>query len=282
MKKKAWGGKKRSFKRSKKTSKRRRMNWSNKDTFSVQLRSTGTIVPTQGIVAANYFYTTIPLMGTTIDIGVTQNAEFKLYKNMYDQVRINSVHIKVTPKANVLSQSEATNDAALNLKGDGIVHTVIDRDNLPSTQVSRLIRYPSYKAYSVMKTFTRDYAITWGRDEWLDTEDLYADMNYLRRMGALGGIYLYAENLLENGGELLNEPWGQIEVTYGVVFRGKVQSSLAVNEAGDVTVGKPGTTETPPTPLINLMGTINDSRIVDVVDGGEKGVEGGGDPAEES
>ena len=252
----------------------KRKRKSNSDTFTLVCKTQANIVPAQGVLVANSFFTTVPLMDPVLSIGVTQNAEFNLYKNMYDQVRINSVMIKITPKANVLDQAVQQNDL-YNSSGDGMVHSVIDRDGSPPQSKNVFQRYPSYKKYSVFKPFTRKYNVKWPTGVWLDTQNIYEDTTLLKRLGCTGGIYLYAENILEDVGELLNEPFADIQIWYGVVFRGKVQGSLVYDvETGGVTVLSadalpPGTM----TPLSNIRGsTIYDSIAEQLEAGTEPGI----------
>ena len=113
----------------------------NKDTYFMKAQLTCTIAPTQGVTVANYISWFPQLLNATSDIGVTQNSEFMFWAKVYDQVRVNSVHIRVVPKANVLDQANAQNDAAFRVTGDGLIHTCIDRDDKPPSNISALLRY---------------------------------------------------------------------------------------------------------------------------------------------
>jgi len=240
---------------------------SNSDTFAITVKSIAQIVPVQGVSVANYIYTTIPLMSSALNVGVTQNAEFNLYKNMYDQVRINGLTIRVTPKANVF---DAINGNAENMtqSGDGLIHTVIDRDGPSTTNIQVMSRYPSYKKYSVLKPFGRSYSIKWPTGIWLDTSNLYESPDLLKQVGAFGGVYLYAENLLEDVLEVFNEPYGDIHVWYNVVFRGKTQGALSYDaETGGVTVRAVDSLPLlSPTPLLNVRGSIADTLTTQTTD----------------
>lgn len=236
----------------------------NLDTFSLTCKTNATIIPIQGVTVSNYFYTTIPLLNSAIAVGVTQNAEFNLFKNLYDQVRVNSVLVKVTPKANTLSQAEAQYDGNMNLTGDGMVHTVIDRDDAPPANITQLSRYPSYKKFNQKKSFVRKYSVKWPTGVWLDCQNIYENMSLLKQVGALGGIYLYSEDIPEDANELINEPFASIEIWYNVVFRGKTMGSLSFS-GNSVTVTP--STDLPsvaPTPLYNIRGSIEDTKIVDL------------------
>jgi hypothetical protein len=137
----------------------------------------------------------------------------------------------------VLDQYNAQNDTLLTLNGDGLCHHVIDRDGAAPTNIASLQRYPSYRKTSLLKPFSRRYSITYPPGVWLDSQAIYEDTTLLKRLGCFGGIYLYAEDLLEDKSEIFNEPWATITVTYGVVFRGKSSGNLAYNtETGAITI----------------------------------------------
>lgn len=243
----------------------------NMDTFATSMRVQALLVPQQGVTVSNYFYTTANLVNPSSTIGVTQTSEFQLYQQMYDQVRINSVRIKVTPKANMLTQAEAQNDSLLNNSGDGLVHTVIDRDSSGiNPNIAAWKRYPSYRSYSVFKPFSRYYSITYPKGVWLDTDGPTSDTDLLKQLGATGGIFLYAENLLEDVGEILNEPFGTLEVVYSCVFRGRKMTTLTRDsETGAITIKAADIPTISPTPLFGIRGTIDSDTLASqvVVDG---------------
>lgn len=241
----------------------------NMDTFSLTVKTSALMVPVQGVTVSNYVYTTVPLMNSTLYTGVTQNSEFILYRNMYDQVRINSVMVKVTPKANVLDQVYSQ-DNSLTTTGDGLFHTIIDRDAPGATSIQAWSKYPSYRKFNQKKSFSRKYNISWPKGIWLDTANLYDDMSLLKQVGALGGIYLYAENVLEDVGELINQPLADIHIYYNVVYRGKTAGALSYDfETGGISVRPNDTLPLlTPTPFVNVRGSINDT-ILTQIDTGE-------------
>lgn len=233
----------------------------NMDTYFYRGRVIGSIVPMQGVSVSNYTSNFFQLLNATSQWSITQFSEFKLFANIYDQVRINRMTVRIRPKATMLSQVEAQNEDALNVSGDGRVHTCVLRDNSNySANVARFIRQPSYKGYSVLKPFSRSYNVKWPTGVWLDTQNIYSDETLLDRLGCLGGVGVYAENMLEESGELFNEPWAALEITYDCVFRGKTGSALSLGENGEITVAKPDAFENPPESLIvGLNGTFTDT-----------------------
>lgn len=235
----------------------------NMDTFFLRTKVMGTIIPSQGATVANYVAQFWKLLDPTSSVGVTQSSEFGLFKNIYDRVRVNRMTIKITPKANVLDQVNAQNEDVVNVSGDGKMHTVILReDDGYARSVPRLQRQPSYRGYSILKGFTRKYQISYPTGVWLDCQNIYSDETLLRRLGAYGGVGIYAENILEENYELFNEPWAQVEITYDCVFQGKVVSSLTLDkDTGAVTVAKPTFDTGGFSQVVAISGTFSDTRV---------------------
>lgn len=226
----------------------------NQDTFSLITRSRATLVPSQGALVSNYIYIFGKLIDNDAAIGVLKNAEYRVFQNLYDQVRINKVVLKVKPRANMLSLDQAQNDA-FNNSGDNIIHTCIDRNSNPTQNVDVFQRYSSYKKYSVLKPFTRAYSITYPTGVWLDCRSELVDLTLLQRLGAFGGVFAYAENIIEDNLELFNEPWASVEWEYHCVFRGKSIPTVTFGAGGVMTITPP---EELPAPvgstLINVRG----------------------------
>lgn len=236
----------------------------NMDTYFLRCRTVANVTPVQGVAVHNYVYQVFnmdPINGQIYETSYLKNAEFKLWSLQYDKFRVNSVTVVVTPKANVLDLANAQNDTAYKLTGDGCVHTVIDRDGKAPSSIAQLARYPSYRKYSVTKKFSRTYAIKYPTGIWLDC-DAPALFSMSKELGLTGSITMYAEDLLEDSGEVYNEPWAQIEVFYNIVFQGKTSNSLsAVYTEGEITgvcINKnDATLNLPETPFRNVRGTIN-------------------------
>ena len=209
----------------------------NKDTFFLNAQMMATLTPQQGFKVANYLSWFPQLLNATSSYGVANNSEFQFWCRIYDQVRVNSMTIKVVPKANVLDQAVAQDDAGFRVTGDGLVHHVIDRDDVPPQNITALQRYSSYKKVSVLKTWSRTYSIKYPTEVWLDTGNIFEDETLLKRLGANGGIYVYAENMLEDIGEFINEPYASVYITYKCVFRGKtMEQAITFNEDGTLTL----------------------------------------------
>lgn len=242
----------------------------NMDTFFLKTKNVITLTPTQGVAVSNYVYNAFTLdpTGTGTAQYIT-NAEFQLYRGQYDKFRVNSMKIIVSPKANVLDQINAQADNLYNTVGDGMVHHVIDRDSIAPSNIARLSRYPSYRKNKVDAKWSRTYSVRYPTGVWLDC-DAPANFSMAKELGLSGGITLYAESVLEDNGELFNEPWAQVEIQYNIVFQGKVQGNLTgvYDPSGNLVGVQLGFTSNDTnlaqSPLFNLRGSLGaDQRLVD-------------------
>lgn len=237
----------------------------NMDTFFLQPKTLLLATPTQGVTVANYLSLWAPLLGSngSGDINsIWNNAEFNLYRTMYDKVRINSVTMTVTPKANVLDMVNAQNEGLLNVNGDGCYHSVIDRDDHPPQNINRLSRYSSYKRKSLLKPITRRYAIRYPQGVWLDCQNIYGDTSFLQRLGLFGGILVYAENILEENLELFNEPYADVQLSWNCVFQGKNSANISFDpDTLDVCVSPTKESQIVPDSVLLPIGTITAKRF---------------------
>jgi len=257
----------------------------NMDTFYCAAKTVQNVTPQQGVSVANYIYGGFSLMGGLL----FQNAEFNFYRLQFDKFRVNSISVKWIPKANVMDQTVAQNDQ-FNTSGDGKVHTVIDRDSIAPSSIAALSRYPSYRASSIMKQWSRRYNVTYPTGVWMDCQNPALNTQVQETLGLNGTVTFYAENFLEDNYEVWNEPVAAFEVTWGIVFQGKTSGSLgfAVDENGEVTsvtiTPVSATTQLEPSRLTNVRGSIKDTRTLNevveaVIDdqGNETGVTLGGE-----
>jgi len=239
----------------------------NMDTFFFKSKVEATITPRQALApgVSNYIYNAFTLDPTGPNAAYMTNAEFNLYRGMYDKFRVNSVKVTFIPKANVLGQDQAQNDA-LNNSGDGKIHHCIDRDSVGPSSIARIARYPSYRATSVLKKFSRTYSVKYPMGVWLDC-DAPANFSMAKELGLQGGITIYAENLIEDNSEIFNEPWAGVLVEHNIVFQGKTSGQLTgVYDASENLIGVTlGYTSNDPnqdmTPLTSIRGTLNDKRL---------------------
>lgn len=244
----------------------------NMDTFFFVSKVTAAITPSQGNIItgpANYIYNSFTLDPAGNGSAYTNNSEFQLYRSMYDKFRVNSVKVTFTPKSNVLDQANNNNDTAYNTTGDGLVHHVVDRDSVAPSNIARMTRYPSYRKTSVLKKFSRTYSVKYPMGVWIDC-DSPTQFAVSRELGLQGGVTIYAENILEDSGEVYNEPWASVLVEHRIVFQGKTQGLLKgvydasnnlVGVTSEFTSNDPNLTESP---LLNIRGTLDsDKRLTD-------------------
>lgn len=232
----------------------------NMDTHFLRCKTNLYLQPIQGALAGNYIYAFFPLYttGTQTTYDVRKNPDFIVQSKMYDRFRINRINVKVTPKANVFDQYYAQADGALNLVGTGMIHSAIDRDGSVPVDINAFKKYSSYKQYSLLNKFSRSYSVRWPRGMWLDCDEfISSDTQITRSIGCSGGITLYAEDVVEDLGEGLNEPWANVEVTYDVVFEGKTMRNTSVDASGNIILSPYTNKEDPNTDgtCIKLVGT---------------------------
>lgn len=221
-----------------KVAKKRAAN--NNDTFVLKPKMIYQLTPQQGVglTIANYLYWCQPINNYANLTAFQRNAEFQLYALQYDRFRINGFTLTCTPKANVLDQALAQDDNQFGgLLGDGMIHTCIDRNGNGPNSITKMSRYPSYKKYSLLKPWSRSYRVKWTAGQWLNTNDPNYRGALGDMMGLAGTVSMYAENFPEGYGELINEPWATVTLTYDIVFEGKVQPNLtyATDASGNLT-----------------------------------------------
>lgn len=244
---------------------------SNQDTKFLRIEAGFTLKPTQGATVSNYLAWFPQLVDQTQSnpVACSSNPKFGVYAMMYDRVRVNRMRVTIIPKANVLDQGNAQLDADYNLTGDGLVHTCIDRNSCPPASIKAVQMYPSYKNYSNLKKFTRSYTVTYPKGVWLDCKNGKIDVSdttLLSRLGLLGGIYMYAENFLEDQYEVLNEPWATAKVEWDCVFQGQAMNNISASfdENGNIESIKlePYKTNFPPLAQpMPIYGTYDDKRV---------------------
>lgn len=242
------------------------------DTKFVRVAIDASFIPQQGVTVSNYLYSFLPLFdfNNTTGYGLKNCSEFNLWAAMYDKFRVNTVRWIVTPKANVFDAGNAQNETTYTLTGNGIVHEVVDRDGQAPSDPNALARYGSYRKHSLLKSWRRQYSVKYPPNVWLDCQNPY-DTQMLatfKELGLNGGLTMYAENMVEENGEVFNEPWADVRIEYDVVFQGKVLAGLksTFDENGKVIA----VSIIPPnilpnasfTPVIPLTGVENPKRLV--------------------
>jgi len=224
-------------KSTKKTSKRE----NNMDDHTVVHKVAGSITPLQGLTVSNYVYTywsPAPNYLTPSQSNpLFSSSEFNLYRNLYDQFRVNRVTVRIIPRANVTDSVGliVQNDSAALTQGKGVYYTVEDRDGIAPGYIGSMNKYASVKVTKLTSKLTRTYAPTNSKNLWFDCQDPAGLDQISRSIGMRGGITLYAELLPEVLNTVLNSVWADVEVLYSVTYRGKAMVNLTVNDDGSVT-----------------------------------------------
>jgi len=247
----------------------------NMDTFFLRAKTTGVIVPTTPPAGnpnfQNYvqIYATLDPTNLATTTSYLGNAEFNYNRLQYDQFRINRVRVTCVPKAQFLSlvDTQGAATGTLNLAGDGMIHTCIDRDSQCQSSIGIISRYPSYKKYSLLKRWSRSYQIKYPMGVWLNTQTP-SSFSARDDLGLRGGVTAYCENVLEGQGKTVNTPLYDILYEWDIVFRGKVSNNMTASfdASGNVvamtlTKADEDAPILPPTPLSNIRGTVSDTLL---------------------
>lgn len=218
----------------------------NMDDHRMVMKLSGQIIPQQGGNISNLVYTywspSSVLLTPQQSMPFVLGAEFQLYRNLYDQYRVNSVTLTIIPRA---TQTDSTvlayNSDNKNItQGKGVFYTVEDRDGIAPGNISALKKYASVKQHKITSRVTRTYLVKYGSNNlFFDCQDPSGLQDIARSLGLNGGITVYAESLPELAGIVITAPWADVEVSYNVTFRGKSIVKLTPNVDGSVTVGQP-------------------------------------------
>lgn len=234
----------------------------NLDTHYVKCTTSLSCNPSQGITVSNYYYQSFLLTAQSGQTFYANNADFMLYKQLYDRYRINRIRVKYTPKANVLD-STLVQAANLTMTGDGMFHTAIDRDGSAPSSIAGLTRYSSYKAYSLHKKWMRSFAVKYPSSVWLDCNDPSGSQSRILDIGLGGGVTVYAENVPEIQGQVSMAPIGDFDLEFDIVFQGKISTKLTgiLDQVGNVVgvaiEGSNPVPNFPPSARTNVRGTID-------------------------
>jgi len=245
----------------------------NMDTFFLRAKTTAVVVPTtppagnpniQNYVA---IYATLDPANLASSVSYLGNAEFNYNRLQYDQFRVNRVRVTCVPKAQFLSlvDTQGSANGVLNLAGDGMVHTCIDRDSQCQSSIGIISRYPSYKKFSILKKWSRSYNIKYPNGIWINTQTP-SSFSARDDLGLRGGVTAYCENVLETQGKTVNTPLYDILYEWDIVFRGKVSNNMTASfdESGNVismtlTKADEDAPILPPSSLSNIRGTVADT-----------------------
>jgi len=230
----------------KKAGAKRRARENNQDTHNMVIKVTGSILPVEGERVSNMVYGYWS-PSAQFNPGVTGQSmplanvkEWNLFRNLYDQFRVNSVTLTVIPR---YTQTESSALALLAdnktiTMGKGVYYTVEDRDGPAPSNIESLKRYSSVKQHKITSRMSRKYSVKYAKN-WFDCQDPAGLTEVQRSLGLLGGITVYGESFPEITNTQFNGVWADIEVAYNVTFCGKAMIGLTLNEDGSVLVSQP-------------------------------------------
>jgi len=186
-----------------------------------------TMKPTQTVLAGtNYLKYFFALWNPNSSSGVASIPEFRMWAGMYDRFRVTGVKIRVTPRIDSINQMAVTASASNTANdGAGVYYVVKDRDSSAPSSIPQIRRYKNTRVYKETKPCTASYNIKFPKGFWLDTNADYAPgsgtqgQTMMNQIGGAGGITVYAENILEKAGQIVNYTWADVEVTWTCAFQ---------------------------------------------------------------
>lgn len=220
----------------------------NLDSRTEVIKVTSAIVPVEGERVSNFVYgywSPSPQFNAGVvpqSQPLFASKEFTLFRNLYDQFRVNSVTLTVIPRYTM------TDSATLVAIGDGsppqitmgkgVYYTVEDRDGYAPSNIESLKRYASVKQHKITSRMSRKYNVS-NRKMLFDCQDPAGLDDIQRSIGLKGGITVYGESFPEVLNTKNNGVWADVEVAYNVTFVGKSAIGISVNEDGSVSVFQP-------------------------------------------
>lgn len=220
-------------------------------------KMTTALTPGQGVQVSNYIRSFVsPQPGATSGtVSWSTNPEVRLFRSMYDRYRINSVGIRIIPRANVQLAIGVGGSSQNN--SQGVYYVAMDRDSAVGGAVNQIKRLKSVKCYSQLKgcrhTYSVKYpkAVTWDTLQDFDSP-ASGTKNAMEALGIYGGITIYGENFPENADRLLNNIWADMELTYNMTFYSYSPRDIQYDpETDTVTVRQTDTVEGDPVqPLV--------------------------------
>lgn len=193
------------------------------DQIRRSFKMTTALTPGQGVLVSNYIRSFVsPQPGATSGtLSWSTNPECRLFRSMYDRFRINSISIRIVPRANVQLSIGVGGSSQNN--SQGMYYVGFDRDSVGPSSVIQMKRLKSTKAYSQLKGCRHTYSIKYPKGVTWDTLADYdspesGTRNMMQSLGIYGGITIYGENFPENADRILNNTWADMELSYNMTF----------------------------------------------------------------
>lgn len=225
------------------------------------LKTNAVLYPIQGGTVSNYIYQYLsPRHDPAGIVSVTQLPEFLLWAKMYDRFRINAVHMRVIPRANVNLTLDTVDNSQNN--SSGVYYVAQDRDGAAPSSVRGIKRYAGCKTYSMLKGCKSTYKLKYPKAFWFDSQDPNQanQQGIVESLGLQGGITIYGENFPEPAGSITNNYWADMEITFDVSFNTYNPRNISVAD-GVVSLQNADDVENLEFSLVSLQ--LNDTDVVD-------------------
>lgn len=229
------------------------------DLVHKSFKMTSALTPGQGVSVSNYIRSFVSLApgATAGTLSWSTNPEVRMFRSMYDRFRINSVSIKIIPRANVQLAIGVGGSSQNN--SQGVYYVAMDRDSAVGGAVNQIRRLKSCKVKSQLKGYKGTYKIkypkgvTWDTLSDMDNGTLRPGIiDQMTALGIYGGITIYGENFPENADRLLNNIWADMELSYNMTFYSYSPRDIQYDpETDTVTIRQTDTVEGEPVqPLV--------------------------------
>lgn len=239
----------------------------NKDTKFVKCRLTCSLRPTNGandpsVTSNNWIYANFRMLQAknTAACSIENSSDFQLYRTLYDKVRINSMSVRIIPKANTLDLANAQQAGFNDNYGTNTMYSAIDLNSplpwsndalVPTTSLWNML--PSNRVTSLLKTVYRTVKTAYPKNIWLDAgEQLFTQAQGLAKdLGLFQTIGVFAQNIMTNPALDEFETTHDVEITWNCVFMGSKPRVTLLKDDGTVSI----TTYVPP-PDVTIYETL--------------------------
>lgn len=218
-------GAKKYVRRARKPAAKRKLVKQGLDSVVKYIKASAPLDPGQGVSVANYIRSFVSLQpaASSTQLSWNGNPEARLWRSMYDRFRIESVSIKIVPRANMQSSIGVGGGSQNNSLG--MYYVVADRDSAFTGGLSQVRRLKSGKGFSQLKGCRRTYSVKYPKGLTFDTLSDYdistttpGVIDQMKMLGIYGGLTIYGENFPENVGRTFNQTWADMEITYKMRF----------------------------------------------------------------
>lgn len=222
---------------------------------------TGTLAPVQGATVTNYISTAFTPFAT--EAGLWKTQKFLALRSLFDSFRVTYMKVTLTPRGNVLDSHldnmppiAADGGDLNNVNNYNVMYTTaIDRDagGQHPANMAVMTGYSSLERHRLTEVATRNYTFKYSPDQWFNANTT-TPPDPLASPQIQGGfaatVLVYGENFPEPAGSITNSFYFDVQVEYGVVFRGPTLTVKGITTDGDVILAGPSSTPVPPAPTV--------------------------------